>query len=274
MLKPIAIPALDTNYIWLLPAAAAQGDSTVSEAYIIDPGDADPVLNVLQENRLTLVGILVTHHHWDHTDGLDALLERYSVPVYGPDSVPQVTHPMREGDHLGLSGWQFDVLAVPGHTLDHLAYITCDRDDSLPRQLFCGDALFAGGCGRLFEGTPTQALESLHKLNQLPGATEVYCAHEYTVTNLRFALEVDPANERLQQRLEQEQHRRVQGIPTLPSHLDLERQTNPFLRASEPALYEQLQGTQAQSLPQETTSAAARELTVFTELRRRRDRFQ
>lgn len=272
MAKPIPVPALQSNYIWVLPVPRL-ADTDKAEpgspqaAYVIDPGDAGPVLSLLEEQHLKLAGILVTHHHWDHTDGLDELLEQAAVPVYGPDSVPQVTHQLKEGDLLTLQGWQFEVLAVPGHTLDHLAYVTQPETNTVPRQLFCGDALFAGGCGRLFEGSPAMALASLQKLNQLPGDTEIYCAHEYTVTNLRFALEIEPDSKVLRERLAREQHRRQQGQPTLPSQLNLERETNPFLRAHLASLQQSLLGTSE-------ARAAHVELDAFTELRRRKDHFR
>lgn len=271
MTEPIAIPALDSNYFWLLPCAegslrSAEGSLQSTEgyqrrAYLVDPGDAQPVFDALERYQLTLVGILVTHHHWDHTDGLDDLLARHPVPVYGPGSIRQVDHPLTEGDHLGLESWQFDILAVPGHTLDHIAYL--DRQQAPPR-LFCGDALFAGGCGRLFEGSPEMALESLHKLDALPDETLVYCAHEYTLTNLRFARTVDPSNRALSDRLPLEEQKRAQGQPTLPTSMGVERKTNPFLRADDAAIRAQLASANA---------PLSSELEVFTRLRQLKDRF-
>lgn len=256
MTDPIAIPALDSNYFWLLPCAEG-----AQRAYLVDPGDAQPVFEALEHTQMTLAGILITHHHWDHTDGLDDLLARYSVPVYGPDSVRQVDHPLAEGDHLSLEGWQFDILAVPGHTLDHIAYL--DRQQTPPR-LFCGDALFAGGCGRLFEGSPEMALKSLHKLDTLTDDTLVYCTHEYTLTNLRFARTVDPDNRALSDRLPLEEQKRAQGQPTLPTSLKVERQTNPFLRANDDAIRAQLAAS---------GELLASELEVFTRLRQLKDQF-
>lgn len=224
MLTIYPIPALESNYFWLL-----QPSKLKSDAYILDPGDAQPVLDCLQQHHLTLAGIIVTHHHWDHTDGIDQLLKYHKVPVYGPESarIPQVTHVLNEGDMLTLPDLQLEVLAVPGHTLDHLAYL---HIDSQPAKLFCGDSLFAGGCGRMFEGEPEQMLASLNKLAALPGTTEVYCSHEYTVKNLQFALEVEPRNGEIQSRLEEEQRKRQQNLSTIPSTIALERRTNPFLR--------------------------------------------
>lgn len=260
MREPIGIPALDSNYFWLLPVGdiPACGDKDV---YLIDPGDARPVIETLEREGLCLKAILITHHHWDHTDGLDDLLAYQQVPVYGPESVAQVTHQVKDGDRLDLPGLALDVMAVPGHTLDHLAYYHPATEDSPPR-LFCGDALFAAGCGRLFEGTAIQAQASLDKLNALPGSTRIYCAHEYTQTNLRFARTVDPGNAAVQERLEQVNALRAHGTPSLPTELDMERATNPFLRTDDPALRAAI----------ETDPNASRS-DVFAELRKRRDRF-
>ncbi len=261
MREPIGIPALDSNYFWLVPVGDAP-ECEARDVYLIDPGDARPVLEALARDDLSLKAILITHHHWDHTDGLDGLLTHHPVPVYGPDSVPQVTHRVKEGDSLDLPGLTLTVMAVPGHTLDHLAYYHPATPDSPPR-LFCGDALFAAGCGRLFEGTPAQAQASLDKINALPGTTRIYCAHEYTQTNLRFALSVDPDNTAVQQRLHEVNALRAQGAPTLPTELELERATNPFLRTESSALRGTVEATQG-----------ADRTAVFTELRKRRDRFR
>lgn len=261
MLEPIGIPALDSNYFWLMPI----GDDPqcgAKDVYLIDPGDAAPVLETLARENFCLKAILITHHHWDHTDGLDGLLTHHPVPVYGPDSVPQVTHRVKEGDQLALPGLTLEVMAVPGHTLDHLAYYHPATDDTPPR-LFCGDALFAAGCGRLFEGTPAQAQASLDKINALPGSTRIYCAHEYTQTNLRFTLTVDPNNPEAQQRMQQVNALRAQGTPTLPTELDLERATNPFLRTESTSLRAAIE-----------VSPDAERTDVFTELRKRRDRYR
>ncbi|WP_347329740.1 hydroxyacylglutathione hydrolase [Marinimicrobium locisalis] len=262
MLEPIAIPALDTNYIWLLPVGDA-ADAHEQDVYLVDPGDAAPALSALEERSLTLKAILITHHHWDHTDGLDGLLAKHPVPVYGPASVPQVTHRLTEGDRLNLPGLTLSVHAVPGHTLDHLAYFQAPQTQGEPPRVFCGDALFAAGCGRLFEGTPDQALNSLRKLNALPPETRIYCAHEYTHINLRFARSVDPSNTAVAERLSEVEQCRARGAPTLPTELTAERLTNPFLRTEAPNV------RQALGLG-ETANA----VEVFAELRRRRDGFR
>lgn len=224
MLTVYSIPALESNYFWLL-----QPNPEDPAAYILDPGDAGPVLAAVSELGLQLSGIIITHHHWDHTDGIDALLAQRAMPVYGPDSarIPQITHRLSEGDTLELPDLKLNVIAVPGHTLDHIAYLH-KSTDSL--KLFCGDALFAGGCGRMFEGSPAQMWDSLKKLRELPDATEVYCSHEYTQANLEFALKVEPDNQLLQTRLNDVQALRKAQQSTIPSTIGVEKQTNPFLR--------------------------------------------
>lgn len=226
----IALPAFRDNYLWLFHRP---GDTA---AYVVDPGDARPVEAGLAEHGLSLAGILVTHHHPDHIGGVDDLLGKRQVPVYGPagNSVPQVTQPLADGDTISLdNGLGFSVLTVPGHTLDHIAYY-CEQTD--PPTLFCGDTLFAGGCGRLFEGTPEQMYHSLGKLSRLPDPTRVYCAHEYTMANLAFAKAVEGNNPSLLERIENEQAKRDRQQATVPSTIVLEKSTNPFLRCNEPSV--------------------------------------
>jgi hydroxyacylglutathione hydrolase len=220
----ITVPAFRDNYLWLFHRADDQ------RAYVVDPGDAEPVEKALAEHGLSLAGILITHHHPDHTGGIDQLLSRWQVPVYGPagGSVPQVSEALADGDSVALEiGLSFTVLTVPGHTLDHIAYF-CDHTEA--PLVFCGDTLFAGGCGRLFEGTATQMYESLQKLRQLPDNTRVYCAHEYTLANLAFARAVESQNGELAARIKSEQAKRERQEPTVPSTIGLEKSTNPFLR--------------------------------------------
>ena len=220
-LQVLTIPAFDDNYLWLIH----DGD----HAAVVDPGDARPVLAALALHQLTLTAILLTHHHADHVGGVPELLKHASVPVYGPrnESIATVTHPLAQGDTVVLPElqWQLDVLDVPGHTSGHIAYYA-----AIEEWLFCGDTLFAGGCGRLFEGTPEQMDASLQKLAALPGQTSVFCAHEYTMANLRFAQAVEPGNMALHQRIVREQDKRDRHVPTVPSTIALERETNPFLR--------------------------------------------
>jgi hydroxyacylglutathione hydrolase len=225
----IPIPALRDNYIWLV----RQGRS----ALVVDPGDASPVLAYLEREGVALKGIVITHHHGDHVGGIEGLTARYRVPVYGParESIPGRTHPVAEGDVVAAPevGLELGVLDVPGHTAGQVAYVgTCD---GVP-VTFTGDTLFTCGCGRIFEGTPAQMMASLMKLAALPGDTLVYCGHEYTLANLRFALAVEPDNPALRKRQLHAQATRDRGLPTVPSRMDEERATNPFLRAAEPAV--------------------------------------
>jgi hydroxyacylglutathione hydrolase len=224
MLQVIPLPAFRDNYIWLL-----HDDGS---AVVVDPGDAAPVFNYLSLHGLSLVGILVTHHHDDHVGGNQELLERFDVPVYGPrqEPIPGLTHPVEESSSVGIPalGLDFRVLDVPGHTRGHVAYYGSNL-------LFCGDTLFGCGCGRLFEGTAAQMHRSLQKLAALPGDTGVYCAHEYTLSNIRFAKAVEPDNPDLLAREQEALATLARHQPTLPSTISLERRTNPFLRAGQPA---------------------------------------
>lgn len=213
------IAAFNDNYIWAV--------HNQQHVIIVDPGDAQVVIAFLQAHALQLAAILVTHHHHDHVGGIAALLDKYPVPVYGPahENIPHRTHPLTEGDalHIAELGLSLSVLDIPGHTAGHIAYYGAGS-------VFCGDTLFGCGCGRLFEGTPAQMLNSLDKLAQLPPDTAVYCAHEYTLGNIAFALTLEPDNLALQQRALHDQLLRHQHLPTLPSTIAIEKATNPFLR--------------------------------------------
>ncbi len=220
-----AIPAFSDNYIWLL---VREG-----RAAVVDPGDAAPVQRALDQRGLRLDGILVTHHHGDHVGGVAVLAADSGAPVYGPaaEDIPARTHAVAGDAEFDLLGERCTVLEVPGHTRGHVAYLLPQ-----PAALFCGDTLFGAGCGRLFEGTAAQMAESLARLAALPAATRVYCAHEYTVANLRFAADVEPGNAQIDARRADCEARRRRGEPTLPSTLADELATNPFLRCAEPAV--------------------------------------
>ncbi|VAY89215.1 putative hydroxyacylglutathione hydrolase [mine drainage metagenome] len=222
----VPISAFADNYLWLI--------HNNRKAWIVDPGDAAPVLTTLRSSHLELEGILLTHHHADHCGGVMELRTLFpNLTVYGPaeESIPGTTHPLRAGNEITLTslGLTLTVLEVPGHTLGHVAYVGQDC-------LFCGDTLFAAGCGRIFEGTPAQMFHSLAQLAALPDKTAVYCAHEYTVRNLDFALKVDPHNQELQNWAREARAQREQGEPTLPSQIGRERRANPFLRSTDIAL--------------------------------------
>ena len=229
-MKLIALPAFEDNYFWLLHDGR--------EALVVDPGDAAPVAEALRRLGLKLVSILVTHHHGDHTGGVAALRDATGAQVHGParESIPQPFTPLQGGDSVRVLGIDFRVIDVPGHTAGHIAYCADDVDGA--PLLFCGDTLFSGGCGRIFEGTPAQMLASLDALSALPSDTRVCCAHEYTLSNLRFARAVEPGNTALIDYQQHCQALRDAGTPTLPARLDTERAINPFLRSREPAVAE------------------------------------
>lgn len=256
-MKLIPLPAFTDNYIWLLHDTRC--------ALVVDPGHAQPVLDALQRLGLQLEAILVTHHHADHTGGVEALRTATGAQVFGPalESMPEPIIRLKGGDQIQALGLKFHVIDVPGHTAGHIAYFGPHVDES--PILFCGDTLFSGGCGRLFEGTPAQMLASLEKLAALPGSTRVCCAHEYTLSNLRFAAEVEPANQTLVDYTEQSKARRREQRPTLPSTLAMECQINPFLRTQQSAVI-----LAAQAFDHSATD----QVSVFAALRQWKNEFQ
>ncbi|QLG88632.1 hydroxyacylglutathione hydrolase [Chitinibacter bivalviorum] len=217
MLNISAIPIYEDNYIWVLH----QG----SKAIAVDPGEAAPLQAWLRQHQCTLEGVLITHHHGDHTGGLHALVHA-DLPIYGPAAIAHINRPLQGGESLTLLGENFTVFATPGHTLDHLSYYGAGA-------LFCGDTLFSAGCGRLFEGTAAQMFASLQQLASLPSETKLCCTHEYTLSNLRFALAVEPNNRALQTRYDQVCALRAAGQMSLPSTLAIELASNPFLRCEQ-----------------------------------------
>jgi hydroxyacylglutathione hydrolase len=258
MFNITAIPALQDNYIWAL--------HDDRHAVVVDPGEAAPVLAFLNERGLQLDTILCTHRHGDHIGGIAKLREVYNVPVYGrrhPNN-PHITDELREGDNLKLEGLgaRFDIIEIPGHVDDHIAFIA-------PGILFCGDVLFGAGCGRNFEGTPAQLHHSLTRLAMLPDTIRVYCAHEYTAANLRFALACELDNPAVKQRIVITQQLRATNQITLPSTIALEKATNPFLRCTQPEIIRTLQ----QHGLIDTSESGVSELSVFTAMRAWKNHF-
>ena len=253
------VPAFKDNYIWLITRG--------SSAIVVDPGDARPIEAVLRDRRLELGAILLTHHHADHVGGVAAMLAARTdaVPVYGPraENIAGVSIALDDGDTVAIDALDlsFDVIAVPGHTRGHIAYY----GGGATPMLFCGDTLFAAGCGRLFEGTAAQMHASLDRLAALPAGTRVFCAHEYTQANLRFARAVEPDSPALIERERAVAVTRANAQPTLPSTIALERATNPFLRSDDPAV----RGAAERHSP----GAGASALATFTALRRWKDSF-
>ncbi|MBD2253156.1 hydroxyacylglutathione hydrolase [Nostoc parmelioides] len=234
-MQVIRLAALSDNYIFLLH------DSQKNIAAVVDPAEAEPVLKQLAQLNAELVAIFNTHHHNDHVGGNQQLIQNFpQVKVYGgakdKGRIPGQQVFLEPGDRVPFADRVAKVIFVPGHTRAHIAYYFPPQTADTPGELFCGDTLFAGGCGRLFEGTPAQMVESLTKLRSLPENTRVWCAHEYTLKNLQFALSVDSENTELQKRFDEVKTKRSQGIATVPSLLGVEKLTNPFLRWEQPSL--------------------------------------
>jgi hydroxyacylglutathione hydrolase len=249
--------AFQDNYIWL---PRGKSDSACA---VVDPGDAKPVRRRCRELGFRPSAILCTHHHYDHSDGIEELVEEFGIPVYGPagENIPRRTHALAEGDRFSLPelGLDFEVFDVPGHTAGHIAFL-CQAG------LFSGDTLFSAGCGRLFEGTAEQLHTSLGKLAALPADTAIFCGHEYTLANLAFAMAVEPDNPDIRQRLEQVRELRAAGKPSLPVSIAVERRCNPFLRCDQHSVRASAEAHAGQSLANATA--------VFAEIRRWKDGFQ
>jgi len=273
-IKPI--PILNDNYVWLAAPSIAANRSSMSRqeaAVVVDPGDANPVRQYLTDRNLHLDAILVTHRHWDHINGIAELVSAYKCPVFGPRSaaIPQVTHPLNDGDgcrpfsQKNLKHIEFEVLAIPGHTEEHLAYLLNQNGQN---RLFSGDTLFSAGCGRLLGGTATQLQQSLHRISRLASSTLIYPTHEYTRANLRFARAIDPTNPALHEREQELDKLQASGTPSLPVTLARELQYNPFLRCQSP----EIRTAVAQHFGLSPTNASDDQV-IFSKLREWKDTF-
>ncbi|MCL9782152.1 hydroxyacylglutathione hydrolase [Vibrio sp. S4M6] len=252
MLYIKSIPAFNDNYIWLIK-------NNDNRCAVVDPGDAEPVLDYLKQHDLKLDAILITHHHHDHIGGVAELVRQHpGINVVGPSSepVPTLTHEVKAGDQIELFGEVFLVLGLAGHTHGHIGYVG-------DAKLFCGDVLFSAGCGRVFEGTMEEMFTSLHKLTSLPEETEVYCAHEYTASNIAFALAVEPDNTLLREYRDKVNRLRGQNIPTIPTTIRQEKWVNPFLRTDQPSVIKSVAARTAKTDP----------LSIFTALREWKNEF-
>jgi len=255
-MKVVQVPCLRDNYAYLIVC------EKTNQAAIVDPSESDPVLEKVRQEGVNLVAILNTHHHWDHIGGNPGLLQQFSLEVFGgrvdKDRIHGLSHPLEEGDRIKVGELEAEILFIPGHTKGHIAYL-------FPGNLFCGDTLFAAGCGRLFEGTPEQMQSSLGKLKRLPSDTLVHCGHEYTVNNLRFAVTLEANNRRLTEKFQKARSLREKGLSTIPSTMDDEKATNPFLRWDSQEIQQNLKG-RFPDLPLDPVS-------VFAQVRQLKDSF-
>ncbi|MBL88111.1 MAG: hydroxyacylglutathione hydrolase [Gammaproteobacteria bacterium] len=220
MLSIQPIKAFSDNYIWLI--------TTNEGSLVVDPGDASAVIEYVESKNIDIKGILITHHHFDHTGGIVDLKKKYELDVFGPfNEVDGIDHRVNGGDTVSAIGIDFQVIDVPGHTLDHIAFFSENKGDPV---LFCGDTLFSGGCGRVFEGTFEQMFLSVKRLSELPSNTKMYCGHEYTISNLKFAKEVLPSDNFIDNAFKEVEKKINNGIPSLPTTLEYEKLINPFLK--------------------------------------------
>ncbi|MEM5528571.1 hydroxyacylglutathione hydrolase [Gammaproteobacteria bacterium AS21] len=262
MFKVTAIPAFNDNYIWVLESPV-----DTSQVAVVDPGDAQAVITALKMHNKTLQAILVTHHHDDHTGGVNELREKYDIRVYGPKNCnfSGITHPLEDLATLSLFEKELQIKAVPGHTLDHISYFLAAKEQTQRPQVFCGDTLFLAGCGRVFEGSMQQMLTAMHYFKELPFNTEVYCTHEYSLSNLAFAAAVEPANDDIQQHIKSCTALRNNNQITLPTTIGAELLINPFLRCDQQNVRESAANFAKRTLPSE--------LDVFSCIRQWKNNF-
>jgi len=254
MLNVEPIKAFTDNYIWLV--------STNEGSIVIDPGESENIQKLIDNKIIDLKGILITHHHYDHTNGLSDLVKKNKLGVFGPvNDIDGIDHRLSDKDKISIIGIDFDIISIPGHTLDHIGFYSANAGNPI---LFCGDTLFAGGCGRIFEGTYEQMFNSLKKITKLPTNTNIYCGHEYTLSNLKFALEADDANKELIEEFKQVENKINLNTPSLPTRLDKELEVNPFLRCD---------NINIQNKIIEKFNVSDNELEIFTALRKWKDNF-
>ena len=254
MLSIKPIKALSDNYIWLV--------TTNEGSIVIDPGESKQIIDLVKSNEIDLEGILITHHHYDHTNGIEEILKYKKVEVYGPkNNVNAITKRVKQNDVFNLIGLKFEVIETPGHTLDHIVFYCLKDEKSI---LFCGDTLFSGGCGRVFEGTYSQMYESLKKLSKLPEDTQIFCGHEYTSSNLQFACAVEPNNQFIKEYNEEIIEKTKNGEPSLPSSLKIEHMINPFIRCNEENLIDNIN---------KKFGEVSSEIEIFSTLRKWKDDF-
>ena len=254
MLSVEPIKAYEDNYIWLV--------STNEGSIVIDPGESENIQKLIDNKNINLKGILITHHHYDHTNGIDNLLKKNKLEVFGPENnINGINNRVSNKDKISIIGLEFEVISMPGHTLDHIGFYSYNNNNPI---LFCGDTLFAGGCGRIFEGTYEQMFDALKKISKLPNSTSIYCGHEYTLSNLKFAIEVDNNNNDLKNEYNNVLKKVGSDIPTLPTTLKKELKINPFLKCDDLSIQKRII---------EKFDIPSNELEIFTALRKWKDNF-